>query len=89
MAIVIGNKKSRGEIMSGSFFSLGRMILIGGLALVCLGVLMMAAGKLFNLGRLPGDIFIQRGNFSFYFPLVSSIILSIILTVVLNIVFRR
>lgn len=75
--------------MSGSFFSLGRIVLIGGLALVCLGVLMMAAGKLFNLGRLPGDIFIQRGNFSFYFPLVSSIILSIILTVVLNIVFRR
>lgn len=75
--------------MSGSFFSLGKLILMGGLILVCLGLLMMAAGKLLNLGRLPGDIFIQKGNFSFYFPLVSSIILSIILTVVLNIIFRR
>jgi len=74
--------------MSG-FFSMGKLVLLGGLVLVCLGILMMAAGKLFNLGRLPGDIFIQRGNFSFYFPLVSSIILSIVLTVVLNIIFRR
>lgn len=75
--------------MSGSFFSFGKLILMGGLALVFLGILMMAAGKLFNLGRLPGDIFIQKGNFSFYFPLVSSIVLSIILTIVLNIIFRR
>lgn len=75
--------------MNGSFFSLGKLILLGGLALACLGLLMMAAGKLFNMGRLPGDIFIQRGNFSFYFPLMSTIILSIILTVVLNIIFRR
>lgn len=75
--------------MSGSFFSMGKMILLGGLALACLGLLMMAAGKLFNMGRLPGDIFFQRGNFSFYFPLASSIILSIVLTVILNIIFRR
>lgn len=75
--------------MSGSFFSLGKLILMGGLVLVCLGLLIMAAGKLLNLGRLPGDIFIQKGNFSFYFPLVSSIILSIVLTILLNIIFRR
>ncbi|MFZ5631375.1 MAG: DUF2905 domain-containing protein [Bacillota bacterium] len=73
----------------GSFFSLGKLLLLGGIFLACFGLLMMAAGKLFNLGRLPGDIFIQKGNFSFYFPLASSIILSIILTVVLNIIFRK
>ncbi|MHB8157791.1 MAG: DUF2905 domain-containing protein [Desulfocucumaceae bacterium] len=75
--------------MSGSFFSLGRLVVLGGLFLIIIGLLMMAAGKFFNLGRLPGDIFIQRGNFSLYFPLVSSIILSLVLTVILNIVLRR
>lgn len=73
----------------GSFSSLGKFLLLGGVLLACLGVLMMVAGKFFNLGRLPGDIFIQRENFSFYFPLASSIILSIILTVLLNLIFRR
>ncbi len=75
--------------MNGSFFSAGKLILLLGIFLVVFGILMIAAGKLFNLGRLPGDIFIQRGNFTFYFPLVSSIILSIILTLILNVIFRR
>ncbi|MFZ5596176.1 MAG: DUF2905 domain-containing protein [Bacillota bacterium] len=75
--------------MPDPFFSLGRLVLIGGISLVVLGGLMMLAGRLFSLGRLPGDIFIQKGNFSFYFPLVSCILLSILLTIVLNIIFRR
>lgn len=75
--------------MAGPFYSLGKMVLLGGLFLVVLGLIMLAAGKFFSLGRLPGDIFFQKGNFSFYFPLVTSIILSIVLTVVLNIIFRR
>lgn len=75
--------------MAGPFNSLGKMVLLGGLFLAALGLIMMAAGKLFSLGRLPGDIFIQKGNFSFYFPLATSIILSIVLTVALNIIFRR
>ncbi|MBI4759558.1 MAG: DUF2905 domain-containing protein, partial [Chloroflexi bacterium] len=40
------------------------------------------------LGRLPGDILVQRGNFTFYFPLVTCILLSILLALVLNVVFR-
>jgi hypothetical protein len=75
--------------LAGPFFSLGKMVLLGGLFLVVLGLLMMAAGKFFSLGRLPGDIFIQKGNFSFYFPLATSIILSLVLTVVLNLIFKR
>lgn len=75
--------------MTEPFFSMGKVILLGGLILIILGLLMIAAGKIFNLGRLPGDIVIQRENFTFYFPLLSSIILSIILTVVLSIIFRR
>ena len=82
-------KDQGGWNVSGTFFSLGKMVLLGGLLLVAIGALMMAAGKLLGLGRLPGDIFIQRGNFSFYFPVVSSILLSIILTIILNLVFKK
>jgi hypothetical protein len=41
------------------------------------------------LGRLPGDIHIQRGNWSFYFPLTTSILVSVLLTLVLTFLFRR
>jgi len=69
--------------------SMGRFIVLMGIILVAVGGLMMFSGKLFNLGRLPGDIFIQRGNFTFYFPLATSIIISIVLTLLLSILFRR
>jgi len=65
------------------------MILLFGLFMVALGGLLIIGGKLFGLGRLPGDIFIQRGNFSFYFPVVTGIVLSLLLTVLLNLFLRR
>lgn len=68
--------------------SLGKMLLVFGVFMVALGGILLVGGKLFGLGRLPGDIFIQRGNFSFYFPVVTSILLSILLTMILNL-FRR
>lgn len=75
--------------MSGPLFSLGKTVVTAGVILIIFGLIMMFSGRFINLGRLPGDIFIQKGNFSFYFPVISSIILSILLTVILNIVFRR
>ncbi|NQS76510.1 MAG: DUF2905 domain-containing protein [Peptococcaceae bacterium] len=68
--------------------SLGKMFLFIGLIMVVLGGIMLAGGKLFGLGRLPGDIYIQKRNFSFYFPVMTGIILSILLTIIINI-FRR
>ncbi|AKX94499.1 DUF2905 domain-containing protein [Neomoorella thermoacetica] len=70
-----------------SFF--GKMLLGMGLFLALMGLLLLGLGKLFSIGRLPGDIYIQRGNFTFYFPLVTSLLLSLILTVILNLLFRR
>lgn len=67
----------------------GKMLLFFGLLMAAVGGLLLVGGKLFGLGRLPGDIFIQKGNFSFYFPIVTSIILSLLLTVILNIFLRR
>ena len=56
---------------------MGRTLVLIGLAIAGLGLLIMVGVP---LGRLPGDFAIRRGNFSFYFPLATSIVLSIILT---------
>jgi DUF2905 family protein len=64
---------------------MGRLLLIVGLAIAALGLVMMLGLPLF---RLPGDFHVKRGNFSFYFPLATSIILSIILRLLLSF-FRR
>jgi len=67
---------------------LGRMLLILGGVLVLLGLLVTLGGKIPWLGKLPGDIHLQRGNLSCSFPIVTSLLLSLILTVLLNIILR-
>ena len=64
---------------------MGKALVLVGLAIAGLGLVIMLGVPLF---RLPGDIRVQRGNFSFYFPIVTSVVLSIILTLLLNL-FRR
>lgn len=71
------------------FQYMGRIILTIGLFLVVIGLVTMFVGKIPGLGRLPGDIYIKRGNFTFYFPLATSIILSILLSLILNLIMRR
>lgn len=62
--------------------------LIGLLFLVIAGVLYLVERFGIPLGRLPGDIRIQRGNLTCFFPLATTIMLSIILTILLNLVTR-
>lgn len=69
--------------------SLGKNLMLFGALLIVVGALIHFGGKVINLGRLPGDIHFERENFSFYFPVVTSILISIILTVILNIFTRR
>jgi hypothetical protein len=69
------------------FQSLGKLLLLLAMALAILGVLLWAGGAL-GLGRLPGDIRIQRGGWSCFIPIVSSIVISIVLTLLLNLVWR-
>lgn len=71
------------------FEGFGRMLVFFGLVLAGLGLVLWLGGQLFNLGRLPGDIYIKKGNFAFYFPLATSIILSLLLTLLLNVFWRR
>jgi len=68
---------------------LGRfLVALGAIALLA-GVVLMLAPRIPWLGRLPGDIVINRGPVSVYFPLATSIVISIVLTVVLNLFWRR
>ena len=64
----------------------GKVIIIAGIVLVALGLLISFVP---GLGKLPGDIFIKKGNASFYFPVVTSLLLSILLSILLNIFLRK
>jgi hypothetical protein len=66
--------------------SFGRVLIIAGLIIVAVGAAFLFSEKISFLGKLPGDIRIERENFRFYFPLGTSILLSIILTAVLWII---
>ncbi len=66
--------------------NLGRVLLILGLVIAAIGLLLIFAGRLPFLGRLPGDVLIQRDNVSCFFPLATMIILSLALTLLLNLI---
>lgn len=69
---------------------LGKLLIFLGMAIVAFGVLMLLLESApFGLGRLPGDIVWRRGNFTFFFPLASSLLLSLVLTLVFNLLLRR
>jgi hypothetical protein len=76
----------------GPFSDLGKMLVVFGIVLVVAGVFLISGVKLpFRLGRLPGDIAYQGRNGSFYFPIVTCILLSVALTLISWIInhFRR
>lgn len=59
-----------------------KLLILAGVTLIVLGLVWMA-GERFGLGRLPGDIMLERGNFRVYFPITTSILLSVLLSAVL------
>lgn len=69
--------------------SFGKLLIVFGLVLAAVGGLMLFIGKVPYIGKLPGDIYVQRKNFSFYFPLTTSILLSIVLTLLFSLFSRR
>ena len=71
------------------FEEIGRLLILFGLFIVLIGGLLLLGGKLPMLGKLPGDIIIRKKNFTFYFPLGTSILLSIILSLILWLINRR
>ncbi|MCF8010728.1 MAG: DUF2905 domain-containing protein [Clostridiales bacterium] len=69
--------------------SIGKSIVIIGLILVLLGGIIMVGGKIGFIGKLPGDMYFEKGNVKFYFPLVTMLLLSFIITVIVNLIFRH
>jgi Protein of unknown function (DUF2905) len=68
---------------------IGKLVVMIGVLLVVVGVILWRFPSLFGwVGRLPGDISVQKGNFSFYFPVVTCILVSIVVTIV-SWLFRR
>lgn len=68
---------------------IGRFLITVGIIIAAVGGLFLLSGRIPWLGRLPGDIIIQKKNFTFYFPLATSIILSILITFILWLLGRR
>ncbi|ACI18302.1 DUF2905 domain-containing protein [Dictyoglomus thermophilum] len=67
---------------------MGKWLIIFGIILIILGLIFVFIDKIPFLGRLPGDIRIEKKNFVFYFPITTSILLSLLLTIILNIILR-
>ena len=79
--------------MSPPVSELGKILLGFGVLMVLLGAILLIAGNLSGkvpwLGRLPGDIYIERGSWTFYFPLGTSVVISIVLTLLFSLFSRR
>lgn len=68
---------------------IGKFLILLGILIIIVGLLLTFIGKIPILGKLPGDIVIERRNFVFYFPLGTSILLSIILSLLFYILSRK
>lgn len=65
---------------------IAKLLIYGGLTLVIIGLLWQVVGKHIPLGRLPGDIVIERENFRFYFPIVTCIVISVGMSLILYLI---
>jgi membrane protein implicated in regulation of membrane protease activity len=68
---------------------LGRLLIVFGVLLVIAGLLLTLGGRIPWLGRLPGDIHLQRGSWTFYFPIATSLLVSVVLSLLLYLIGRR
>jgi hypothetical protein len=68
---------------------LGKLLIVLGGLLIIVGAAIVLVGKIPWLGKLPGDIYVERRNFTFFFPLTTSILVSVILSLVLYVLSRR
>jgi hypothetical protein len=74
------------------FGNFAKLLIFFGVVLVIIGLLFLVFPRipyLNNLGKLPGDIYIKKDNFVFYFPIVTSVLISIILTIIINLILRK
>jgi hypothetical protein len=68
---------------------LGRMLIVLGGVAVLAGLVLMLVPHVPWLGGLPGDVFVSRGRFTVYFPIVTCLVLSVVVTLLMNLFFRN
>ncbi|MGZ3569654.1 MAG: DUF2905 domain-containing protein [Thermodesulfobacteriota bacterium] len=68
---------------------LGKLLILLGVFIILIGIFLLIGDRIPWLGRLPGDIIIRKKNFTFYFPIVTSILISIILTLIFTFLSRK
>jgi len=66
------------------FASIGKMLVAVGVLLILIGVILLVFNKIGFLGKLPGDIHVQKKNFEFHFPIATCIVVSILLSLLLS-----
>lgn len=69
--------------MSPEFQQMGKLLIFVGIFILVMGIVFLFGDKIPLIGRLPGDIIIKKKNFTFYFPIVTSIILSLVISLIL------
>ncbi len=62
---------------------------MAGIVIAVMGLILIYGPKVPLIGRLPGDVFIKKGNFTFFFPVATSVIISIVVTLILYLISRR
>jgi hypothetical protein len=67
---------------------IGKSLVFAGIAIVVVGLALWGFASVPYVGKLPGDIYVRRGNFTFYFPLATSILISVIATIVFSLMRR-
>jgi len=65
---------------------IGKILLIAGGIIVILGLILILSQHIPFLGKLPGDVFIKKDGFSFYFPIVTFLVLSLMITIIVNVI---
>ena len=68
--------------------SMGKSLVLVGIAIVVIGIAIWGLSSIPYVGRLPGDIYVRRGNFTFYFPVATCILISIIATILFSLMRR-
>lgn len=74
--------------MAPEFNQLGKLLIFAGVFIIILGIVFLFGDKIPFIGKLPGDIIIKKKNFTFYFPIVTSILLSLLISLILYL-FRK
>lgn len=65
-----------------------KLLITVGIIFIIVGLIWQVGGRFFSIGKLPGDIFIKKGNTTFYFPIVTSIVLSVVISFILYVIGR-